>query len=64
VVHVNGSPTPAAVEVGAGESFAAATFEKDAYPVDPGAAIDLYACSAVDLRPRPISLDGFMELES
>jgi hypothetical protein len=64
VVNLNGSPTAAAVEVAAGESFAAETFEKDAHPVAPGTAIDLSVSSAGDLRPSPISLDGFMELES
>jgi hypothetical protein len=64
VVYLNGSPTAAAVEVAAGESFAAATFDKDACPVHPGAAIDLYASSTGELRPSPAGLDGFMELES
>jgi hypothetical protein len=64
MVHVNGVPTNAAAEVRAGEGFAAATFDKDAIPLDPGASVELAASSGADQDPSPVSLDAAVELES
>jgi len=64
VVHVNGVATAAAAQVPPGESFAAATFDKDAIPLEPGASVELAASTDADQDPSPIALDAAVELES
>ncbi len=64
IVHLNGAPTGAAVEVAAGRSFEAATFANDAVPVERGMSVDVYASSTVDQGPSPVALDAVVELES
>jgi hypothetical protein len=64
VVHLDGSPTAAAVEVSAGRDFAAVTWDKDALPVAPGASITVHASSTLDQDPTPIAVDAVVELES
>ena len=64
VVYLNGSPTAAAVEVGPGQEFATATFDKYAVPVAPGAAVELYASSGAAQDPSPLGMDAIVELES
>lgn len=64
VVHLDGSPTSAQVEVPAGASFGAATFDKDSVAVDQGMALEVRASSSADQDPSPVALDAIVELES
>jgi hypothetical protein len=64
VVHLDGCPTSAEVEVAAGASFGAATFANDSIPVGRGMAVEVRASSTADQDPSPIALDAIVELES
>ena len=63
-VYLNGSPAAAAVEIGAGQEFATATFDKDAVPVARGAAVEVYTSSSAAQDPSPLGVDAIVELES
>ena len=52
------APDAAQVEVPAGESFGAATFDKDSVPVDQGMAVEVRASSSADQDPSPVALDA------